>query len=99
MSSITQHTLLNGVSATTDGTEYSFPAFAKYRMYQVEITGTATVAIQGRLDDSMSWQDLSGLGSITASGAYSATHAVPLIRARVTAYTSGTITVKGIAVP
>jgi hypothetical protein len=56
---------------------------------QVEITGTATVAIQARLSDTLSW--VSVQTSITANGIYRI-GMCDAVRLSCTAYTSGNVT-------
>jgi len=60
-------------------------------MAEIVITGTATVALDGSLDGMTFVTVASGL---TASTIYQLDHRVPFYRARVTAYSNGTVTVE-----
>jgi len=80
-------TLLNAVSQAGAGSTVQPDKTA--RVYQITITGTATVAIEASCDDS-NWVTLA---SVTASGGYESTAPWPYVRANVTSYTSGTVTV------
>jgi hypothetical protein len=83
-------TLLNGVTATGAslpvGTDSNKPAFI-----QVSGITSATVAAQGSVDGS-TWSLLGT--ALTADGLITITNPPPYIRANVTVYVTGTITVK-----
>lgn len=84
-------TLLGGVSANGSGTAVELPRRGQGQdeaLVQVEITGTATVAIEGRLNDSLSWVSLT---SVSANGLVPVAF-VPHLRATVSGYSSGTVT-------
>lgn len=87
---------LDGVSATTTSPTFTVQDVAlehrdAYVLAQVEITGTATVQIQGRLSSDYSWVPLTETADITADGVFQVI-ACPEMRFEVTAYTSGTVT-------
>jgi hypothetical protein len=83
-------TLLSGVSATgaslSVGTDSDKPAF-------IQISGLTigTVAAQGSVDNT-NWATIGT--ALTANGIITIDSPPPFIRANVTAFTSGTITVK-----
>ena len=83
-------TLLSAVTTTgaslAVGTDSNKPAFI-----QVSGVTSATVAAQGSLDGS-TWSTIGT--ALTADGLITITNPPPYIRANVTAYVSGTITVK-----
>lgn len=83
-------TLLNAVTATGSslsvGTDSNRPAFI-----QVSGLTVGTVAAQGSLDNT-NWATIGT--ALTANGIVTIDNPPPYIRANVTAYTSGTITVK-----
>jgi hypothetical protein len=83
-------TLLSAVTATGAslpvGTDSNAPAFI-----QVSGITSATVAAQGSVDGS-TWSTIGT--ALTADGMITITNPPPYIRANVTAYVTGTITVK-----
>ena len=83
-------TLLSAVTATGASisvqTDSNLPAF-----FQISGITSATVAVQGSVDGS-TWSTIAT--ALTADGLVTITNPPPYIRANVTAYTSGTITVK-----
>jgi len=83
-------TLLNGVTATgasiSTGTDSNKPAFI-----QVSGITSGTVAAQGSVDNT-TWSTIGT--AITADGLITIATPPPYIRANVTVYVSGTITVK-----
>lgn len=79
--------LLSAVVATGAGPSYELPAAST--VFQVAGITTATVVIQGSLDGT-NWV---ALNSFTADGGYALTSPWKYVRANVTAWTSGTITV------
>lgn len=82
--------LLNAVSATGAGAIQTFDTDGvggKYGIVQAEITGTATVQIQGRLSATAPWVTVA---EFTASGANEILM-MPEMRGNVSARTSGTI--------
>ena len=83
-------TLLNAVTATgaspSMGTDSNKPAFI-----QASGITVATVTAQGSVDNT-TWSTIGT--AITADGLITIQNPPPYIRANVTAYTSGTITVK-----
>ena len=83
-------TILNAVTATgasiSVATDSNKPAFI-----QVSGLTIGTVAAQGSVDNSI-WNTIDT--ALTANGLITITDPPPYIRANVTAYTSGTITVK-----
>lgn len=82
--------LLDGVTALgnggTDGIQNMSPA--EYGIFQVEITGTATVQLRGRTSPDMPWVIID---SLTASDGNRCT-LFPYMDALVSSYGSGTIT-------
>jgi hypothetical protein len=99
------HVFQDGVSATADGTALSVAGWSTIGV-QIVITDTATVAFQGTTDGS-NWVSLactsiaSTTGALvttaTASGLYKCNVAgMAQFRVRVSAYTGGTVTVKGL---
>ena len=83
-------TFLDGVSATGAGPVRTVPDGGKHRRTaQIRIDGTATVTIQGRMDDTMPWLTIQ---SYTASGADEVA-TFPEMRGNVSAV-SGHVTVK-----
>ena len=83
-------TLLNAVTATGASLPVSTDS-NKAAFVQVSGITSATVLIQGSVDGS-TWATLGS--SITADGLTTITNPPPYIRANVTVYVSGTITVK-----
>ncbi len=87
---MTTSTLLSAVTATgaslSVGTDSTKPAFI-----QVSGLTVGTVAAEGSLDNT-NWATLGS--ALTANGIITITNPPPYIRANVSAYTSGTITVK-----
>ncbi len=83
---------LEAVTASGAGAALSFQLGPKEGACAI-VTGitTATVAIQGRISPTAPWVTLGT--PLTADGLYDIPHAMPEMRANVTAYTSGTITV------
>ena len=83
-------TILNAVTATgasiSVATDSNKPAFI-----QVSGLTIGTVAAQGSVDN-INWNTIDT--ALTANGLITLTDPPPYIRANVTAYTSGTITVK-----
>jgi hypothetical protein len=83
-------TLLNAVTATgasiSMGTDSNKPAFV-----QVSGITSATVTVQGSVDNT-TWSTLAT--ALTADGMVTIATPPPYIRANVTVYVSGTITVK-----
>jgi len=83
-------TLLNAVTATgaslSTGTDSNKPAFL-----QVSGITSATVAAQGSVDNT-TWATIGT--ALTADGLITITNPPPFIRANVTVYVTGTITVK-----
>jgi len=83
-------TLLNAVTATgasiSMGTDSNKPAFI-----QVSGITSATVTVQGSVDNT-TWSTLAT--ALTADGMVTIATPPPYIRANVTVYVSGTITVK-----
>lgn len=70
-----------------------YVADAERKTFDVQITGAATVVIEGNGfddDDAADWYQLS---STTSSTHYSTADAHKYMRARVTSYTSGSVTV------
>lgn len=80
-------TLLDAVAAT--GASSTRPMGRLHKVFSIVISGTATVAIQGSAEGT-TWHTLA---SSTTTAAYANAEAWPLIRASVTAYTSGTVSV------
>ena len=87
---MTTSTLLSAVTATgasnSVGTDSNKPAFI-----QVSGITSATVAAQGSVDNS-TWATIGT--ALTADGLITITNPPPFIRANVTVYVTGTITVK-----
>lgn len=79
--------LLEAVAATGVGAAYK--AKELYKTFTITITGTATVKIQGY--DGAEWFDIA---ETTVSGAVQHYFPWQAVRANVTAYTSGTVTVR-----
>lgn len=79
--------LLDAVGATGAGTAVQNPG--RHKLFQAVISGTATVDIEGSLDN-VNWVQL---GQLTASGIVSDSDPWEYVRANVTAWTSGTVTV------
>lgn len=80
-------TLLNAAAATGAGAASTFKALNI--TYQAVVTGTATVEVQGS-NDGTNWVQIA---NFTASGASTKADAFKYVRANVTAYTSGAVTV------
>ena len=96
-------TLQSAAAATGDGTAASTAGYASMGV-QVVISDTATVSFEGNVDGS-NWvavtcvlsSDLSTASSATASGLYQCNvSGYNQFRARISAYTGGTVTVKSI---
>ena len=87
---MTVSTLLSAVTAT--GASLSVQTDSNKAAF-VQISGitSATVAVQGSVDGS-TWSTIAT--ALTADGLVTITNPPPYIRANVTAYVSGTITVK-----
>ncbi len=81
-------TLLNAVTATTDGA--ALESTCRKKVFAISGITTATVKIQGSMDN-LTWHDID---SKTANAIVSNDDPWPYVRAIVSAYTSGTITVK-----
>jgi len=80
--------LASGVTATGGQAQVQVaPRGSDEMVVQVEITGTATVDIEGRLNDNLPWVQLN---QVTAS-AIVPLAACPQVRVNVTAYTSGIV--------
>ncbi len=75
-------------AATSAGAQSSVSGLGSNRAYQAIITGTATVALQGSLDD-VNWVTLR---TSTASEGFSTKEPWAWVRANVTSYTSGAVT-------
>jgi hypothetical protein len=91
--------LLDGVTASGNSetltiTPTTSPNYSRlevpYPVFQVEITGTATVQIRGRTSTDMSWHVID---TLTSSGASRCTQ-FPLMDANVSSYSSGSVTVE-----
>jgi len=90
-----QATLLDGVAVQGAGTAVEALNYDKFQAQVAGIT-TATVKIEGTVDGT-NYADISG-GGKSADGIFSLIQGLYYaVRANVTAYTSGTITVKLIA--
>lgn len=100
----------NAATATGNGTSLD-TSQASIAILQTTISGTATVTFEASVDGT-TWSGLycallaatnpvtgvTNVGTSTASNMYRCNVAgIPIIRARVSAYTSGTVTVKGLA--
>lgn len=90
-----RYDLLDGVSAV--GASAPVQPIGEDKTFDIVITGVATVLIEVSNNrnayaapESATWHTLA---TITASGAYSNNEAWATLRARVSSYTSGTITV------
>ena len=81
--------LLDGVGAVVNGDTYR--CYQSKKSFQVIISDTATVKIQGS-NNSVNWDTLTD-GTLTASGYLHVDAPTPYIRAIVSAYTDGTVTV------
>ena len=81
--------LLDGVGAVVNGDTYR--CYQSKKSFQVLISDTATVQIQGS-NNSVNWNTLSD-GTLTASGYLHVDAPTPYIRAIVSSYTSGTVSV------
>jgi|DEB0MinimDraft_3_1074331.scaffolds.fasta_scaffold00777_9 hypothetical protein len=79
--------LLDAVTATTESTVYGGKGS---RVFQILITGTATVQMQASVDNT-NWVSLGA--AITASGGYESEAPWPYMRATVSSYTNGAVTV------
>jgi len=90
MSSGVRHPMQDAAAATGAGTVAypQNPLRLDYGIFQVEITGTATVQMQGRVDENFSWHTLE---TYTASGADKVA-VFPHMRANISAYSSGEVT-------
>ena len=82
--------LLDGVSAVTDGTSLKVGP-CQGSTYHILMTGTAVASIEGSIDGGTSWYEL---GRSTADLMFGVAYRLSHVRARVTSYTSGTVTVK-----
>lgn len=83
-------TLMAAQTATGAGASVAVRAIRDKRTFQVSISGTATVALQGS-NDNTNWVTLQG--GITASGGFEDDAPWNFMRANVTAYSSGSVTV------
>ena len=81
--------LLDGVGAVVNGDTYR--CYQSKKSFQVLISDTATVQIQGS-NNSVNWNTLSD-GTLTASGYLHVDAPTPYVRAIVSSYTSGTVSV------
>lgn len=81
--------LLDDVTSQVTGEPKAIQNFNdhEYGIFQVDISGTATVVLEGRISPQMTWATID---TYTASGA-GRISLFPHMRARVSAYTSGTI--------
>lgn len=82
--------LLSAVTATGSSVAVSKPLTHGYRttsLWQVAISGAATVVIEGRLSESAAYATIT---TLTASGVVE-TVTLPDMRVTVSAYTSGTV--------
>lgn len=79
--------LLLAAAAITVGDAYRSKEL--YKTFTIDITGVATVKIQG--SDGVNWYDIA---ETTISGAVQHYFPWQAVRANVTAYTSGTVTVR-----
>lgn len=85
--------ILNAAAATGEGDTYQMSyAPSTEGLWQVTITGTATVVLKGRVHASMGWETVA---TRSATGS-DVVPIFPEMCAEVTAYTSGAVTV-GIA--
>lgn len=84
-----RHKLLSGVTATGAGEWVKAPL---NKMFEVDGITTATVKIQWRSSPNGAVNDMTD-GTFTADGAKANSQATYQVRANVTAYTSGTISV------
>lgn len=82
-------TLQSAATATGNGTSVS-PSVRTYSLWVSGIT-TATIVFEGSADGGTTYEQIGS--SITADGVTNIECSVPLVRARISAYTSGTITV------
>lgn len=83
--------LLDGVSATGAGDVANPKSHADTGLVQIDISGAATVQIQGRLASDLDWIDL--LDADATASTLKVIAACPEMRANVSAYTSGTVDV------
>ena len=81
--------LLDGVGAVVNGDTYR--CYQSKKSFQVLISDTATVQIQGS-NNSVNWNTLSD-GTLTASGYLHVDAPTPYVRAIVSSYASGTVSV------
>ncbi len=84
---VTMLTLPSGV-AIEDGT--ALAVFSLHKLFQITGITTATVHIDGS-NDGTNWVSL---GNVTANGKIANSEAWKYVRARISAWTSGTIVVK-----
>lgn len=86
--------LLSGVTTTATGTAYApnnaaYGASNKDGIFQIDIaSGTATVLLEGRVNDVADWQTVASLSS---DGATQIVTLYPLMRARVSAISGATV--------
>src|SRR5688572_1262216 len=90
------HKLLAGAASVVASDVRHYQRFHHDKaIFQVEITGTATVKLQGRCDDSAPWETIVSLSNAdvdaTTKSAVRSVTAMPQMRANVTAWTNGTV--------
>lgn len=88
-------TLLNAVAATGAGS--TFQPLGRNCTFELIISNTATVKLQVSFDGS-TWLDLPA-SSVSATALLSIGEWYPYVRANVTAWTSGTVTVRMAVAP
>lgn len=80
---------VTGASAAVIPDNAKFGASNRDGLFQIDIaSGTATVVLQGRLDDNADWDTLA---TLSADGASQTVRLYPLMRANVTAISGATV--------
>lgn len=87
--------LQDAATGTGNGTSSATSAGLNVYAFQTIGTFTATVKIEGSFDGGTTWVQI-GSDITTATITHLVDKPVPLLRARVSAYTSGTLTVYGL---
>jgi hypothetical protein len=85
----TIYKLQDGATAT-DADPTAQHIIGRHRVFQIEITNTATVVLEAKIPGTTTWVTLR---TATASEGVSTAEPWPLVRARISAYTSGSVNV------